>query len=1227
METDRLRGPLSSPTGAATRRGGRPPVPGEALDAAGSRSVYEDPGFGTDEALDAFAGQPSDVPPVHAGELHAHDVTAVLVAHNGSRWLPRTLEALAELTYQPDRIIAVDNGSKDETTELLTTALGAPAVLIGPHTAGFGAAVTRGLQAADEMAAAAPYAPRAAREAIEWIWLLHDDSAPAPDALSRLLETAVRRPDAGVIGPKVLGWRGDRQLLEVGLTISGGGRRHTGLDRREYDQGQHDVSRDVLAVGSAGMLVRRDVWDELGGFDPVLSVFRDDIDFGWRVNQADYAVVLCPEAVVYHAEAAAHGRRRLSATRHRPHLADRRNALYVLLANAPASLLPLLFLRLFAGGIARSFGFLFGKQPALAAEELGAVLAVLGRPDRLIRGRARRRSTRRRSYSQLRALFPPRGQQLRNATENLLGLLSGSGHDVASAQRRASGDEEEVPDTDDAFLLRLLLHPLVLTVVGLTLVTLLAVRDLIGGGRLIGGALLPVGAEVSDLWRTYTESWHGVGLGSPTPAPPYLAVVAALASVVRNIALGVNLLMLAAVPLAGITGYLLLRRLVSGRWLRLWGSVSYALLPATTGAIAAGRIGTVVAAVLAPLLVLALYRTLGRPDEPGPFRAAWSAGLILAVMTAFVPLAWLMVLLLAVIGLATVYRNRSAAVRLAVALAVAPVVLVPWSGSVLRMPVLLVTEAGMPGPGLSDDELAPWAVLLQHPGGPGGAPIWLGAGLLIAGWAALLRPGRRLLIGVVGTVAGVALVLGIVVSKLPVTGPTLQTPVTGWPGFATVLIGGAMVTAAVVAGEGSREWLFSSSFGWRQPFVALVTAAAVLVPVVGAVWWVVRGADGPLERRDARVLPAYISDEAGQPERIRTLVLGRADDGRVTYALLRSSGPRMGDAESGPPPEKYGPLDEVVADIVSGRGGADGAKLAEFAAKYVYLRAPFDPDLADTLDTVPGLVRASAPEGAAMWRVDQPVGRIWIDQPEQEDADQGAGETEPVIIPSGEVDAAATVPAGAQDRTLVLAELADSGWSATLNGERLEPVVYEGWAQAFVLGPDGGELRLTHQGTRRAGVLLVQLGAVVLAAVLALPGMRRERGVVDHASELDPDDPTSPNLPAVGSGPEAGAPERRPAAEPRPPAMPTREPTREPIPAPEPMREPVVEVQQVLPNPPSAEPDSPTGAPADAQGGRYRGRRAARHADEEAPPAQSSRYRGRRAAGRRGRRSGDGDEE
>ncbi|MGH3444656.1 MAG: glycosyltransferase family 2 protein, partial [Nocardioidaceae bacterium] len=114
-------------------------------------------------------------------------VTALLVSHDGARWLPRVLDALVGQTRPVDRLVAVDTGSSDESASLLRERLGVDAVLEAPARSSYAAAVRAGLHAAPEG---------------EWIWLLHDDSAPAPDALERLVSVAEENPSAAVLGPK-----------------------------------------------------------------------------------------------------------------------------------------------------------------------------------------------------------------------------------------------------------------------------------------------------------------------------------------------------------------------------------------------------------------------------------------------------------------------------------------------------------------------------------------------------------------------------------------------------------------------------------------------------------------------------------------------------------------------------------------------------------------------------------------------------------------------------------------------------------------------------------------------------------------------------------------------------------------------------------------------------------------------------------------------------------------
>ncbi|NUS49587.1 MAG: glycosyltransferase family 2 protein, partial [Nocardioidaceae bacterium] len=218
-------------------------------------------------------------------------VTALLVSHEGSRWLPAVLDGLQSQTRPVDRVVAVDTGSKDDSADLVQQRFGewlvGGEVVRADQRSSFGEAVNAALWSLPDESADD-----------EWVWLLHDDSNPAPDALEQMLEISALNPTADILGPKLREWPSLRRLLEVGVTISGTGRRETGLERGEYDQGQHDRVHDVLAVNTAGMLVRRSVVERLG-FDRRLPLYGNDIDFGWLAALAEHRALVVPDAVVF----------------------------------------------------------------------------------------------------------------------------------------------------------------------------------------------------------------------------------------------------------------------------------------------------------------------------------------------------------------------------------------------------------------------------------------------------------------------------------------------------------------------------------------------------------------------------------------------------------------------------------------------------------------------------------------------------------------------------------------------------------------------------------------------------------------------------------------------------------------------------------------------------------------------------------------------------------------
>lgn len=1016
-----------------------------------------------------------------------HTVTAVLVVHDGARWLAETIAALAEQTRQPDIIRIVDTGSTDRSAQIIAEAAGDDRLLRLPRRTGFGAAVSAALTE--------PLKGRRGRRAMpqpsgstSWVWLLHDDAAPAPDALASLLaaadQTGGRRSGPpGVLGCKHRDWYDHKVLLGVGLTTDLGARRETGVDPGEHDQGQYDDVRDVLAVDSAGMLVRRDVWDQLGGFDPMLPLYRDDIDFCWRATRAGYRVQVVTEAVVYHAEAASRLRRSVHATASHARFADRRHGMYSLATNLPLGLAAFALVRTTLASALRAVGWLLAKQIAYAFDELAALVLVVVRPDLVVRGRvARHRLSRR--WRDVRMLMPPRGAGVRRVGERIAAFTAGVAidpgrHHGASELAQAATDEEAFGHTEEPGLVRRALsHPGLLLVLALVLVALVAERGVLGT-RLAGGALLPAPDGASDLWHAYLSAWHPVGIGSTKAAPPYLGALALVSTLFfGKPAVAVAVLLLGCVPLAGWTAYLASGRLGADRAVRVWVSAAYALLPVATGAIAAGRLGTAVTFVILPLIAHYGSRVLS-PTRRGALRPAWACGLFVSIGTAFAPVVWPIVVVLAAIAACVLWRRRAVLSGIVIGALMPLVLLYPWSFSVIGNPHLLLLDTGYHPAYLAAEHLHPLALLLFHPGGPGMYPVWIGLGVVTAALAALLRGTGRPPVVAGWVVAVTGLVAGTVLSRLSVADVSKAGTIV-WPGVAAAVVGVGLLVAVASAAQDAPERLFRYGFGWRQMgLVALVIAAGVM-PLLAGAWWVVNGVDGPLRVVHRDAVPAYLTAQSNVPSRPRTLVIERKSD-HVQYTVVHGEAPHLGDGLL--QPDRGDRLDGVVADLVSGRVADIPSRLAPYDIRYVVVAGGVDPTLAERLDGDDGLIRQSATKKIAVWKASVHSARARVLERD--------GTLRPVPA-SGDVDATVTVPPGSDGRVLVLADAAADGWQATVGGNTLSPRQIDGWAQGFALPASGGKVHLAYESGPRHGQLVVQGLALLVVIVLALPAARRE---------------------------------------------------------------------------------------------------------------------------------------
>jgi GT2 family glycosyltransferase len=1028
-----------------------------------------------------------------------HVVTAVIVAHDGAAWLPRIAEALLGQTRPVQRVVAVDTGSRDRSGAVLAELLGRSVVFGMDRRAGYGAAVAQALRHRAANTNVPGPAGLPSGERTEWIWLLHDDSEPETDALEQLLRGAAEVRGAAVLGPKVMDWSDRRVLLETGVTIDTAGRRITNIEPREVDQGQHDGDRDVLAVGSAGMLVRRDVWDQLGGFDPALPLLRDDVDFCWRVHAAGHRVRVITDAVVYHLEATARNRRAASAAP-RPRRMDRHNALLTLLGNLPL----LRALTALAGNLVlsalRTLFFLLAKRPRAALDECTGIGSVLAHPLRLLGARRRRARGRRAAYGKLRADLPP-GRSLRRLAEFAASVFYTSTQIDTRGSHHATDDpdEDEYLLTDTGFGQRILTNPGVLLFAALTVITVAAERSLITAGTLTGGVLTPAFGGVSGLWHEYLQSFHPAGIGSASSTPPYVAVIAVLATVLGGKPwLAIDVMLIGCVPVAGLTAYFAARRITTSVWARIWAAAAYALLPVGMGAVAAGRFGAAVVFALLPLLgMLAarIFTAAGRRAR----RAAWATGLFLAITAAFVPLIWVIAVAAAALAAITLSRGRRGGrgtlINLGIVVVTPVLLLLPWTLQVATQPALLFLESGQKVPGLATASLPARSLLLLSPGGPGLPPYWVTGGLVLAALAALLLTARRSLVLAGWAMALLGLLIAVAASRVLVTPAGALRPVAAWPGIALAVAAAGLVLAVVVAADVLPGQLGSGR--WRRPAglgVLVLALAAASAPLLAAGEWLSSGVNGPVTASSGPVLPAFVSVSADTGLRPRTLVLRRGVDG-VTFEVLRDSDPLIGATDLAQPPAAQRALDSAVSTLVapSGEDARDqGRALAALGIGYVLLPAPVNNTLAATLNDVPGLRPVSKTGGFQLWRV--------ADTAAQARVIESNGTVVPVPAGTVGVSGASAPRSGG---TLFLAEPAGA-WSATLNGAALQSLApVDGWAQAFRLPSGGGTLTVSHSQLGRDLIVALEALAFLVVAALGLPGTRvpAESGAAAAAAE------------------------------------------------------------------------------------------------------------------------------
>ena len=120
-----------------------------------------------------------------------------------------------------------------------------------------------------------------------------------------------QRPDVGAVGAKL--YYGDRTIQHAGVVVGLGEHRTAGHTHYKinYDNlgymGKLCYAHNVSAITGACMMVKKSIYDALGGLDETFAVALNDVDFCLRIREKGYLNVFTPFAELYHFESASRG--------------------------------------------------------------------------------------------------------------------------------------------------------------------------------------------------------------------------------------------------------------------------------------------------------------------------------------------------------------------------------------------------------------------------------------------------------------------------------------------------------------------------------------------------------------------------------------------------------------------------------------------------------------------------------------------------------------------------------------------------------------------------------------------------------------------------------------------------------------------------------------------------------------------------------------------------------
>ena len=195
------------------------------------------------------------------------------------------LHSLAAQTYPHLKLIAVDNGSEDDSVAQIQAACPLAQLVLNQDNLGFAGGMNRGME-------------YALAQGADYIFLLNNDTYLAPDALEQLMAHA--GPDIGMLAPIIYYADDPRRVWSLGGQVHPWTVETIHTVRGQLDQGQWPTVMPVDFVPGCAMLLPRAVCQQVGLFDEGFFMYYEDFDLCLRIRRANYRILSITTAQMWH---------------------------------------------------------------------------------------------------------------------------------------------------------------------------------------------------------------------------------------------------------------------------------------------------------------------------------------------------------------------------------------------------------------------------------------------------------------------------------------------------------------------------------------------------------------------------------------------------------------------------------------------------------------------------------------------------------------------------------------------------------------------------------------------------------------------------------------------------------------------------------------------------------------------------------------------------------------